>query len=258
MSKYDPLREHLVNLNELVWAPSLGEIETVLGVDLPRSARVHRTWWANSGGTLVHQNAWLEAGWYVDRTDLARDTIVFRRSRIGGTSFAARRHAKGAGGSSSDQRRPIEMPSRILGELRQPTALTLRVEWTPLGAISTMSAPGNPPADGPGVCRILAMDGEAVESVIVSVGNVKTFTNELQQADTSGEQSPSEDFFQKLGLKHNAAMELDVLIKGNAWLISNGSGSEANLEDPRERKLIAELLSLEDKRVGARVRFVEI
>lgn len=85
MSKYEPLREHLARLEDVVWAAKLNEVEDIIGSSLPKSAREHRTWWANSGGSLVHQNAWLDAGWRVERTDLMRDVIVFRRLRIGGT-----------------------------------------------------------------------------------------------------------------------------------------------------------------------------
>ena len=45
--KYRRLYAHLCNLRSQEWRASFAEVETVLGFQLPLSARMHRPWWAN-------------------------------------------------------------------------------------------------------------------------------------------------------------------------------------------------------------------
>ena len=48
---------------------------------LPKSAMVHRAWWANeSKGRHVQARAWMAVGWRVESVDLKRQTVVFARS----------------------------------------------------------------------------------------------------------------------------------------------------------------------------------
>lgn len=51
------------------------ELEEVLGSALPASARRYRPWWANTPRAQAH--GWLDAGWKVDRVDLAGERIRF-------------------------------------------------------------------------------------------------------------------------------------------------------------------------------------
>ena len=61
------------------WQVSFEEIESVLGFNLPDSARSDRQWWSNSGSQRGHDHtmAWLLAGWKVKSVDLERETLVF-------------------------------------------------------------------------------------------------------------------------------------------------------------------------------------
>ena len=54
------------------------DVERIIQWRLPRSARRHRAWWAN---TRMHVQAvaWLEAGWVVEAVDLAAETVRFVR-----------------------------------------------------------------------------------------------------------------------------------------------------------------------------------
>ncbi len=80
-SRYAPLHKHLADLkadlNE--YEMSFEEISTVMGADLPKSARDHRAWWAN---TESHSQAlaWISAGWKVDGVDLDNELIHFTRT----------------------------------------------------------------------------------------------------------------------------------------------------------------------------------
>ena len=83
--KYTPLYRYLITRTSFCWRASFGEIETVLGFDLPASARRHPAWWANQdGGGHSHARAWREAGWKTREVDLKAETLVFER--MGGVS----------------------------------------------------------------------------------------------------------------------------------------------------------------------------
>ena len=56
-SKYQRLYTHLCSLAAKEWKVSFSEIESILGFDLPPSARLHRPWWANQGGGNGHSQA---------------------------------------------------------------------------------------------------------------------------------------------------------------------------------------------------------
>lgn len=45
--KYQRLYEYLCGLSTQEWRTSFREIETIIGFELPLSARLYRPWWAN-------------------------------------------------------------------------------------------------------------------------------------------------------------------------------------------------------------------
>lgn len=257
MSKYDPLREHLARLDDVVWAAKLNDVELVLGSGLPRSARQHRTWWANSGGRLVHQNAWLDAGWRVERTDLSRDVVVFRRLRIGGTVVASRE--KPSRLPSNDRRSDAEKKLlKAMPALRQPVTVTLRAEWTVLGDIHRVpcSAAGLP--TGPGIVRVATLREGAPSSVILASEDVQKFYKRLRQAMTAGGNETSDEMLLALGINRSTPLECDVVKAGNAWLLTDGRGRKANFEDAAERDLVAQLMCLQECQGGRAARLAKV
>jgi len=79
-SRYNPLRQYLDERTEPVVRLAFGEIERILGVELPKSARQYRPWWANEkAGTHVHARAWLDAGRRTANVDLNAETVEFAR-----------------------------------------------------------------------------------------------------------------------------------------------------------------------------------
>ncbi len=74
--KYAPLYNHLSSKAGRDWKVLFGEIENILGFDLPQSARLYRTWWANQtrGGSHSHALAWQAAGWKTKQVDLEAET----------------------------------------------------------------------------------------------------------------------------------------------------------------------------------------
>ena len=61
---------------------NFNEIESILGFDLPSSARRHRAWWANENrGSHSHARyGWLAGGFRVVGVDLERESVTFVRA----------------------------------------------------------------------------------------------------------------------------------------------------------------------------------
>ena len=57
---------------------SLSRIEGIIEDNLPPSAFQAQKWWTNSRNSVQGQ-AWLDAGWEVDRVDLGARTVTFKR-----------------------------------------------------------------------------------------------------------------------------------------------------------------------------------
>jgi len=80
MGKYEPLASHLAAAQDDKWIARFSEIEAVLGFPLPRSARTYREWWSNQkGGGHSQAKGWQDAGWQVDRVDIAAEEVTFKR-----------------------------------------------------------------------------------------------------------------------------------------------------------------------------------
>ncbi len=79
--KYAPLFQNLAARTGSRWRTTFADIEAVLGLRLPDSARLHRPWWANQkwGGGHSHALAWQAAGWKTTQVNLATETLVFER-----------------------------------------------------------------------------------------------------------------------------------------------------------------------------------
>ena len=86
LSKYDPLSRYLRNrpLVEREHLLSFEEIEKLLGIGLPNSARHNRPWWANTISSPQARH-WMEAGWKVGKVDLISKRITFARLIAGVT-----------------------------------------------------------------------------------------------------------------------------------------------------------------------------
>ena len=81
MAKYDPLYEWLMsktNAGEVVVSTTFGEIEEILRVPLPPSARTYREWWANDETHSQAIGGWMAAGWKVDNVSLNFGQVTFK------------------------------------------------------------------------------------------------------------------------------------------------------------------------------------
>jgi hypothetical protein len=81
-SRYAPLYNYLteqVNEDDSLVELPFSEVEQIIDAKLPRSAFQHRAWWANTP-SHAQANAWVSAGWRVDRVDFEGDTVTLTRT----------------------------------------------------------------------------------------------------------------------------------------------------------------------------------
>ena len=111
--KYQRLYSYLRSLQAQEWRTSFGEIEAVVGFQLPPSARLHRPWWGNQKRSNGHSHAlaWSVAGWETAEVDMDAETLLFRR-----------RHPKAEARPSLDEVWPVH-PTAVW-----PEGLSLRRE----------------------------------------------------------------------------------------------------------------------------------
>ncbi|QHN03497.1 hypothetical protein FTO74_09045 [Granulicella sp. WH15] len=58
------------------------QIEEILGLMLPPTARRNPAWWANNPDHHSQARAWLEAGFMADNVNLDAEMLVFRRVAV--------------------------------------------------------------------------------------------------------------------------------------------------------------------------------
>ncbi|MDR2407440.1 MAG: hypothetical protein LBE13_04925 [Bacteroidales bacterium] len=77
-SKYDPLKEYLINSKKNVEILSFQQIEAIIESNLPPSAYNHNAdwWWVSD--SLLQQSAWREAGYKAD-LDLRNKKVTFHK-----------------------------------------------------------------------------------------------------------------------------------------------------------------------------------
>ena len=81
--KYQRLYGHLSTLDAEEWKTSFGEIEALIGFELPPSARLYRPWWANQSMGNGHSQAlaWTMAGWETADVDMDAERLRFKRKQ---------------------------------------------------------------------------------------------------------------------------------------------------------------------------------
>jgi len=79
MSKYDPLLQALLAREGSSWRVRFDQVEKILGIDLPASARKYPAWWSNDHKSHSHTRAWLRAGWKTEQVDIPGEALTFRK-----------------------------------------------------------------------------------------------------------------------------------------------------------------------------------
>ena len=78
--KYQRLYTYLCALTIREWRTTFCEIESIIGFQLPASARLHRPWWSNQTRGNGHSQAlsWSAAGWETAEVDMEAETLLLR------------------------------------------------------------------------------------------------------------------------------------------------------------------------------------
>lgn len=78
--KYRKLRAYLEAHPRREWRTTFSDIESILGFELPASARKYNAWWSNekNGGRHSQAVAWSAAGWETAEVDVAAETVLFK------------------------------------------------------------------------------------------------------------------------------------------------------------------------------------
>ncbi|MCP4417622.1 MAG: helix-turn-helix transcriptional regulator [Chloroflexi bacterium] len=79
-SKYFPLNSHLQKMAGEPVTLTFANIEKLLSVSLPSSARKLVGWWSNRSRGAVQAAAWMGAGYHVEQVDLATETVHFHKA----------------------------------------------------------------------------------------------------------------------------------------------------------------------------------
>jgi hypothetical protein len=80
-SKYEGLGQYLGTNGGSSVELTFQQIEEILGLKLPDSARRYPAWWANEKtGSHSHARSWLDAGWKTSRVNLKMGTVKFGRA----------------------------------------------------------------------------------------------------------------------------------------------------------------------------------
>lgn len=78
-TKYYPLFAYLKVQAQDELILSVTEVEQLLGVALPPTARTQRAWWSNRSTGAVQSRAWIDAGYHVLKIDLEQQKLTFRK-----------------------------------------------------------------------------------------------------------------------------------------------------------------------------------
>lgn len=248
MSKYDPLRRHLAALTQTEWSASFEDIEAILESPLPPSARNHRPWWANAGGNMVHQMAWLVAGWRAEDVDLTRGTVRFARTRIGGT--VAEPLAQSAS-SIRAKRPPVIRGSRAIVSAveRMPrrTALSINIPaWRVLGAADRIAEGWKLPVaePQPALCRLHVFEGGSRRILVAAVEDLRAFLQEIGRDPIRANGRKGRSLAVAAELVDASEVVIEAVYQDQIFLIQDGASRKADLANPAERKFVEAAVEL--------------
>ena len=258
MAKYDPLKLHLARLPDFEWTAGFDEIERILGTALPASATAHRTWWANSGGLLVHQEAWLTAGWRVRQVDISRRHVTFQRVRLGAAvvrpatdeDAVAGSHPKTAPGAARAEGLPAAL-RKALETSRKPLNLSARIDWSEIGTGRRNGDGWQLPGAGrvPALCRFHIFSGDGHRVLVVITRDLDGLLRAVEAGDGTGADTARAR--EVAGAMADADhVVVDAATSGQAWILVDGRGHKADLGDDGERWLVAWAADVGNRQAG--------
>lgn len=78
-SKYYPLYQQLSQSEADTFTLTIDEVEACLEGKLPTTAREQGVWWANRSKGGYQSQAWIRAGYHVDKVDLKHQQVTFKK-----------------------------------------------------------------------------------------------------------------------------------------------------------------------------------
>ena len=78
-SKYQPLLKYLQQSDRVEVVLTFADIETLMGVSLPESARHNRAWWSNRSKGALQATAWMGAVYLVKDLNFLDEQITFHK-----------------------------------------------------------------------------------------------------------------------------------------------------------------------------------
>jgi len=251
-SKYDPLRLHLAGLSDLEWSPTFRDIEGILGSKLPASAGEHRTWWANHGGQMVHQNAWIDAGWRVETIDLGRRAVTFRKVRVAGTPRVV--------ANPSADIEMTDLSDAVADRIRQARRainLSVRLQWQIVGRGSRKGERWSFPKGRTeaAILRLHLISGDRYRVCVIPVGDLAADLARL--CDPAGHVNGGDGPALVRDLAAADAVVADAIYTDQAWIVADGRSRKADFANPADTALaLANISAATDS--GASVDIVDI
>jgi hypothetical protein len=254
MSKYSPLRQHLYGLQHAEAVMSFTDIETIIGHPLPQSARVHRTWWANHGGNMVHQLAWVGAGWRVDDADLSRERVRFRRFKFSGTKLVAHSPPAPMARSEEAADRAVKHASiKAVEKASKPLTVGVRVmAWRVVGAAERRGdifvVPGVP--SGPGIIRFHVLDDGFHEIQVAAVLDMPAFVAAVGRPPMSRAGRSGAELAMAATLADAREIIIDCATADQVFIMVDGGSRKANFTDTAVRALLAAAVEIDGRPIS--------
>lgn len=252
-SKYDPLKDHLLNLTQRLWHASFAEIEQILGFRLPKSARNHNAWWSNErSGSHIQSHSWQGAGWETQDLNLTLGKVLFIKigaGRANPPSPATKPHSQSA--PFIPQARPEPSQSSL------PEAMirtSLRFAWLPMGkvALDNDRKPVFPKLPvNPGLYRI-QLRGEG--NLQVYVGETDNLQRRFAHYRNPGpSQATNIRLNQHIVELINEKGTVDIaIITSSAWISLNGGEKRADFAIKAVRCIFENLAQVQSADDGSK------
>jgi len=249
MSKYTPLRQYLSRIQDPEVTLSFADIERILGRLLPPSARTHRTWWANHGGTMVHQLAWVSAGWRVDDLDLSRERVRLRRLRFpSATLVATAQPSPDVRADEVAERAAKHASLRIVDKASKPLSVGVRVmTWRTIGTAEHRDdrfVVAGVPA-GPGIIRFHVLDEGCHDIHVAAVADMAAFVAAVGQPPTSKGRRSGAELAMAALLADARDLVVDCATADQVFIMVDGGSRKANFTDSAVRALLAAAVEID-------------
>jgi hypothetical protein len=248
MSKYTPLRQYLSRVQQVEIALSFADIEGILGDQLPNSARDHKTWWANHGRNMVHQMAWVGAGWRVEDADLTRERVRFRRFKFSGTTLVAAPRPQTARADEAAARAGQHATLRVVERAQKPLTVGVRVmNWRLIGAAErdgdAWKVTGVPP--GPGIVRFHLIETGCHEIHVAAVADMPAFVAAVGFPPTSKAGRSGTELAMAALIADAQEIVVDCATADQVFVMVDGGARKANFTDSAVRALLAAAVEID-------------